>query len=55
VSAVIDDAGTGPIGIDIDTAPKPEYTEAQAEVRLTRTGAVTLWGGLFVVVTSIAI
>ena len=40
VSAVLDDAGTGPIGIDIETAPKPEYSEVQTKVCLTRTGAV---------------
>ena len=45
VSAVLDDAGTGPIGIDIETAPKPEYSEAQAEVLLTRTGAVKVSDG----------
>jgi DNA polymerase-1 len=33
VSAVLDDAGAGPIGIDIETAPKPELNP-------TRTGAV---------------
>ena len=45
VSAVLDDAGPGPIGIDIETAPKPEYSEAQAEVLLTRTGAVKVSDG----------
>ena len=45
VSAVLADAGSGPIGIDIETAPKPEYSEAQAEVLLTRTGAVKVSDG----------
>ena len=45
VSAALDDAGTGPIGIDIETAPKPECSEAQVEVLLTRTGAVKVSDG----------
>ena len=42
VSAVFDDVGAGPIAIDIETAPKPEYSEAQAVVRLTHTEAATM-------------
>ena len=42
VSAVLTDADAGPIGIDIETAPKPEYSEVQTKVSLTRTGAVKI-------------
>ena len=36
----VTDAGDGPLGFDMETAPKPEYVEPRFAVKLTWTGAV---------------
>ena len=35
---VLTDAGDGPLGLDIETAPMPEYAEPRLAIKLTRTG-----------------
>ena len=40
LAEMLTDAGDGPLGLDMETAPKPEYAEPRFAVKLTRTGAV---------------
>jgi hypothetical protein len=40
LAEVLTEAGDRPLGLDIETAPKPEYAKPRVAVKLTRTGAV---------------